>query len=481
VHRKIFLPTYGVFDEERFVEPGDRVAAFDASWGRGAVVICEDAWHSLVPTIAALDGAQLLVIVSASPARGLAPGTLDGDGEVRPSSLIRWERTAQGIAAEHGVYVALAQLVGFEGGKGFPGGSLVVGPSGDVLDRAPVFEEYLLELTLDLDEIPRVRSEFPLLSDLRSRLPHLLDDLSGNRDGDGIVRPPARSPARRPVLPPQPSRFGAGDPLAIDPELTRRWLVEFLRDEVVRRRGFSRAVLALSGGVDSAVVAYLAAEALGAENVTALRLPYQLSSPDSLAHAALVIERLGVREETIAITAAVDGLLSALPDQPDPGRLGNICARLRMVALFDRSAALQALPLGTGNKTERLFGYFTWHADDTAPVNPLGDLYKTQVRALARHLAVPELIIEKPPTADLVQGQTDEADFGISYAKADAILHWLLTGHAPEKIVALGFSPEEVALVRTRLDSTHWKRKLPTVAVLSGTAINEFYLRPVDY
>lgn len=480
VHRKIFLPTYGVFDEERFVEAGDNVAAFDSCWGRGAVIICEDAWHSLVPTIAALDGAQLILIVSASPARGLAPGTLDG-GADRPSSLIRWERTAQAIAAEHGVYAALAQLVGFEGGKGFPGGSLVAGPAGDVLARAPIFEEHLLEVTIDLGEISRVRAEYPLLSDLKSRLPHLLYDLSGSHEGRRSLRPPDRPTARPAVLAPQPSRFGAADPLAIDPELTRRWLVEFLRDEVTRRRGFKRGVLALSGGVDSAVVAFLAAEALGPENVTALRLPYRSSRPDSLQDAQTVIEQLGLRSETIEITAAVEGLTGVLPDPPGPGRLGNICARLRMVALFDRSAALEALPLGTGNKTERLFGYFTWHADDTAPVNPLGDLYKTQVRALARHLGVPDAIIEKPPTADLIAGQTDESDLGISYSKADAILHWLLTGHAPEQIVELGFSPAEVALVRKRLDSTHWKRKLPTVAVLSGTAINEFYLRPVDY
>jgi NAD+ synthase (glutamine-hydrolysing) len=481
IHRKIFLPTYGVFDEERFVEPGDSVAAFDARWGRGAVIICEDAWHSLVPTIAALDGAQLILVVSASPARGLAPGGPDADAQGRPASLLRWERTAQGIAGEHGVYVALSQLVGFEGGKGFPGGSLVVGPSGDVLARAPVFEEHLLELTLDLEEIPRVRAEYPLLSDLRSRLPHLLDDLAGRR-GDNGRSSPAEEPFRRAAaLAPQPARFAAGDPLAIDPELTRRWLVEFLRDEVVRRRGFTRGVLALSGGVDSAVVAYLAAEALGAEQLTALRLPYRLSSPESLLHAQLVVDRLGIRAETIDITTAVEGLLGSLPDEPDATRLGNICARQRMVALFDRSAALQALPLGTGNKTERLFGYFTWHADDTAPVNPLGDLYKTQVLALARHLGVPDSIVSKPPTADLVQGQTDEGDFGISYAKADAILHWLLSGYQAEKITALGFSAAEVALVRRRLDSTHWKRKLATVAVLSGTAINEFYLRPVDY
>ena len=480
VHRKIFLPTYGVFDEERFVEPGDSVAAFDTRWGRAAVIICEDAWHSLVPTIAALDGAQLILVVSASPARGLAPAGPEDTPEQRPTSLIRWERTAQGIAAEHGVYVTLAQLVGFEGGKGFPGGSLIVGPSGEVLTRAAIFEEQVLDVELDLDEIPRVRAQYPLLSDLRMRLPHLVDELAGRREGQQYNRPSVR-PSDRPTLPPQPARFGGSDPLAIDPELTRRWLVEFLRDEVTRRRGFARGVVALSGGVDSAVVAYLAAEALGADQVTALRLPYKISSPDSLLHAQLVIDRLGIRAETVDITPAVDGLTGALPDPVEPARLGNICARMRMVSLFDRSAALQALPLGTGNKTERLFGYFTWHADDTAPVNPLGDLYKTQVLALARHLEVPGTIIDKAPTADLVAGQTDEADLGISYAKADAILHWLLSGYAPDKVIALGFAPGEVELVRKRLDSTHWKRKLPTVAVLSGTAIGEFYLRPVDY
>ncbi len=485
VHRKVFLPTYGVFDEERFVEPGRSVRAFDTHWGRAAVIVCEDAWHSLVPTIAALDGAQLLLIVSASPARGLAP---DEGGEERPASLLRWERTIQAIAGEHGIYAALAQLVGFEGGKAFPGGSLVVGPRGDVLARAKVFEEDVLRVTVELDEIPRVRAEMPLLSDLEVRLPHLLDELAGNRsvesrDKSARSREPGVQPSSRPaVRSPQPSRLGSrSDPLVIDPGLTRRWLVEFLKDEVVRRRGFTRAVVGLSGGVDSAVVAHLAVEALGAENVTALRMPYRSSSPQSYEHAGLVIDALGLPAESIDITAAVDGLASHLGDRPDPARLGNICARLRMTALFDRSAALRALPLGTGNKTERLFGYFTWHADDTPPVNPIGDMFKTQVWALARHLGVPEAIVTKAPTADLVEGQTDEADFGISYAKADAILHWLLMGYAADAIAAAGYTAEEVELVRRRLDSTHWKRKLPTVAMVSQTAIGEYYLRPVDY
>lgn len=224
VHRKIFLPTYGVFDEERFVEPGDSVSAFDCRWGRAAVIICEDAWHSLVPTIAALDGAQLIAVVSASPARGLLPGTLDGGAgeEVRPTSLMRWERTIQSIAAEHGVYVALAQLVGFEGGKGFPGGSLVAGPAGEILARAPMFEDHLLRVTLDLGEIPRVRAEYPLLSDLKSRLPHLVGDLLGRRDGRTGGRTDVRSrgsgrsgPAATIPPPPAPPRRRGWEPVLI--------------------------------------------------------------------------------------------------------------------------------------------------------------------------------------------------------------------------------------------------------------------------
>ncbi len=481
VHRKVFLPTYGVFDEERFVEPGLTVEAFDFAWGRAAAVVCEDAWHSLVPTIAALDGAKCLVVVSASPARGIGPAA---DGDTRPASVKRWERTVQAIAAEHGFYVVLAQLVGFEGGKAFPGGSCVVGPRGEVLARAPLFEDALLRTEVDLEEIARARAETPLLSDLEMRLPHLVQSL-GARRGAGTPRPwplpETAGPAPpRPVRPPQQAP-DAGDPLAIDPGLVRAWLVAFIRDELRRRRGFERAVIGLSGGVDSALVTFLAAEALGPEHVTAIRMPYRTSSPESLSHAQLVVDATGVRSETVDISGAVDGLAAALPGAPDPGRLGNIMARIRMTVLFDRSAALQALPLGTGNKSERLFGYFTWHADDSPPVNPIGDLFKTQVWALARHLGVPDVIVDKPASADLIEGQTDEGDFGIAYRRADRILHWLLLGYRPEEVEALGIPRPEIELVRHRLESTHWKRKLPTVAMLSQTAIGEYYLRPVDY
>jgi NAD+ synthetase len=515
IHRKIFLPTYGVFDEERFVEAGRGVQAFDTRWGRAAILICEDAWHSFTPMLAALDGAQLIIIPSASPARGVV--TSD-DTAGRPVSLARWSRLAQDIAGEHGVYVALPQLVGFEGGKAFPGGSILAGPRGDLLVQGPVFQEAIIPAVLDFEEITRARTDLPLLADLEMRLPHLLGSLHAARRGSGgagkwgsnqrasgsvenvsgevekrvgktIAKASERQAGAAPrerlpasSLPPLPARFNpAQDPLAIDVDLTKHWLREFIRDEVQRRRRFDKVVIGISGGVDSSLVAYLAVEALGAANVLGVRMPYRSSSQESLAHGQLVIDALGIPSTTVDISPAVDALAGSIGGDIAPARLGNIMARTRMITLFDLSAGQQALPLGTGNKTERLLGYFTWHADDSPPVNPIGDLFKTQVWALAQHVGVPEVIVSKPATADLIVGQTDEGDFGISYPRADAILHWILLGYRAPEISALGFDEAEIALVRKRLDSTHWKRRLPTVAMLSGTAIGEYYLRPVDY
>jgi NAD+ synthetase len=269
-------------------------------------------------------------------------------------------------------------------------------------------------------------------------------------------------------------------PPGINPEVATRWLVAFLQDELIERRGITRAVIGLSGGVDSAVTTYLCARALGPKNVYAICMPYKASSPASLADAQLVIDALGVHARTIEITAAVDGYLQFEPEA-DARRRGNVMARTRMVVLFDQSAKLDALPIGTGNKTERLLGYFTWHADDTPPVNPIGDLFKTQVWALARYLGVPQALIDKAPSADLEADQTDEGDLGITYARADAILAQLLLGYSDPQLLERGFDAHDVALVRRRVDSTHWKRHLPTTAMLTNTAINEFYLRPVDY
>ena len=494
VHRKMFLPTYGVFDEERFVERGRELRAFDTRWGRAAILICEDAWHSLSGTIAALEGAQLVIVPSASPARGTG---MDEEGVRLPASVVRWERILRGIADEHGVWVVFSSLVGFEGGKGFPGGSVVVSPGGEIVLRGPLFEEAVLTYDVDFAEITRARAEAPLLGDLEVNLPHLIKNLGKGETGRGKrkARPVEFDPAtngasgQSAIRNPQSAihvvgrGVEEGDPLAIDTDLARRWLVSFLKDEVVRRRGFTKGIVAISGGIDSSLTAYLAVEALGKKNVIGVRMPYKTSSPESLEHAQLVIDQLGIQSLTVDITAAVDGYLAQVEKDgsADATRRGNVMARERMIVLFDLSAKHKALPIGTSNKSERLLGYFTWHADDTPPVNPLGDLFKTQVRALARHVGVPDVILRKPPTPDLVPGQTTEGDYGISYDKVDRILYYLLRGMKPAEVVARGFTPEEVAKVAGRLESTHWKRRLPTVAMMSQTAIGEFYLRPVDY
>ena len=269
--------------------------------------------------------------------------------------------------------------------------------------------------------------------------------------------------------------------LRISPKLIADWLVAFLRDECIRKRGISNAIVGLSGGLDSAVTTYLCARAFGPKNTFVFRMPYKISSRASLDHAQLVIDALDVNDRIVDITDMADGYLSASEPDANAARIGNVCARCRMIVLFDQSYKLKGLPIGTGNKTERLFGYFTWHADDAPPINPMGDLFKSQVYQLAEYLGVPKPIIEKPPTADLIKGQTDEGDWGITIEKADRILVRLVDGWPPEKLVEMGFDAHDVELVRKKVGGTHWKRKLPTVAMLSDTAIGEYYLRPVDY
>ncbi len=499
VHRKVFLPTYGVFDEGRFVEAGHHIAAFDTRCGRAAILICEDAWHGISGTVAALDGAQVVYVVSASPARGVHGA--------RPDNVEHWEDLVRRIADEHGVFAVLAQLVGFEGGKGFPGASFVMGPRGNVRVAGPLWSEALIQATIDLDELPLARADLPLLADLETMLPHIEREIARAEQGEPAVvswDPDDKmtrwqggkttdrggsnvtlSPPHRVTLSQLPAVTQApfdpsADFLRMDCDLVRGWLIEFLHDEVRRRRGFQDVVIALSGGVDSALTAFLCAEAFGPEHVHAVRMPYRTSSKESLEHAQLVIDALGIHARTVDISDAVDGY-TRLDPQIDGRRKGNVMARTRMIVLFDQSQKLGAIPVGTGNKTERLFGYYTWHADDSPPVNPLGDLFKSQVWLLARQVGVPEAIVAKLASADLIVGQTDEADFGITYGLADRILHFLLQGYSPEKLVALGFQAADVSLVKKRLDSTHWKRHLPTTAMLSSTSINDYYLRPVDY
>ena len=249
--------------------------------------------------------------------------------------------------------------------------------------------------------------------------------------------------------------------LAINPELASKILTGFLRTEI-QRAGFSRAVIGLSGGVDSSLSCYLASEALGPENVLALRMPYQSSSRDSLDHAQLVIEDTGVQSLTIPITDMVDPLFERFPEA-DNVRRGNIMARARMILLYDQSAAFGGLVVGTGNKTELLLGYSTLFGDSACALNPLGDLYKTQVRQLAQAVSIPEVIIQKPPTADLWAGQTDEDELGFTYEEVDKLLFLMVDQRfSQDECVAAGFEAafvqKVITMVRTRISSVSCRR-----------------------
>ncbi len=268
--------------------------------------------------------------------------------------------------------------------------------------------------------------------------------------------------------------------LEINTDLTRRILTEFLRTEI-QRAGFSRAVVAVSGGLDSSVACTLAAEALGPKNVLAVRMPYKTSSPESLEHAHLVVEATGVEEATIPITEMVDAHFARFPDA-DAVRRGNVMARARMIVLYDQSAATRGLVVGTGNKTEILLGYTTLYGDAACAVNPLGDLYKTQLRQLGRALGIPEVILAKPPSAELWIGQTDEGELGFTYAEVDRLLLLLVDGrYTPEACVEAGFERKLVESVVERIRRNQFKRMPPPIAKLSNRTVGYDFLYLRDW
>lgn len=265
--------------------------------------------------------------------------------------------------------------------------------------------------------------------------------------------------------------------LNLDPDLTRRILVDFVRSEI-QGAGFEHAVLGLSGGVDSALSTFLAAEALGPENVLVLRMPYQSSSPESLEHAQLVIDATGVRSKTIAITGMVDAYLEHVPEA-DALRRGNVMARCRMIMLYDHSAAFNGLVVGTGNKTEILLGYTTLYGDSACAINPIGDLYKTQVRQLSAAIGVPQVIIDKAPSADLWVGQTDEDELGFTYSDVDQLLFLLVDGqHDPQSIIEQGYDPRFVARVLAMVRNNEFKRMMPPIAKLDDRTPDQDSLHP---
>lgn len=277
--------------------------------------------------------------------------------------------------------------------------------------------------------------------------------------------------------------MASSDPLHLNAELVVEVLTRFIRSETTKV-GFERVVLGLSGGIDSALAAHLAVRALGRSNVRAVAMPYRTSSVESRTHARLVADSLGIALTTEEITAMVDGYAGrGVGDEHrelGATRRGNLMARMRMAVLYDQSVEFGALVLGTSNKTELLLGYGTQHGDLASALNPLGDLYKTQVRQLSRHVGVPREVIEKAPSADLWEGQSDEADLGFTYDAVDALLVAMIDERRREaELLAMGFSPALVFAVRARIQGNHFKRKPPILAKISARTLDQdfHYLR----
>jgi len=268
--------------------------------------------------------------------------------------------------------------------------------------------------------------------------------------------------------------------LSINTDLAREILTGFIRSEITRV-GMSRAIVGLSGGLDSALSCALAAKALGAENVLAVRMPYKASSKDSLDHAQLLIDQLGVQSKTIEITDMVEPLFKRDPEISNM-RKGNIMARERMIVLYDQSEVFKGLVVGTSNKTEILLGYSTLFGDSANALNPIGDLYKTQVRELSRALNIPAPIIDKPPSADLWEGQTDEKELGFTYEEVDKLLYLLVDQrYSPQEAIEAGFDEKFVKAVTARIRRNQFKRMQSPIAKVSNRTIGYDFLYLRDW
>ena len=259
--------------------------------------------------------------------------------------------------------------------------------------------------------------------------------------------------------------------LKLNTKIVRDLLVRFIKDQTTNA-GFTKAVIGISGGVDSAVSAVLAAESLGKENVLGVMIPYRTSNPKSVGDAKLVIQATGIKSELVDISKMVDGYCED-NKITDSLRRGNVMARMRMIVLYDLSAREKALVIGTSNKTEILVGYGTQHGDLASAINPLGDLYKSQIWQLAEAIGVPKPVIEKAPSADLWEGQTDEKEMGVTYAKLDALLYEMIDErHSDEELMKMGFDASLIKKTRLLIQKNQFKRRPPVIAKVSYRTVN---------
>jgi NAD+ synthase len=270
------------------------------------------------------------------------------------------------------------------------------------------------------------------------------------------------------------------DELLIDGAIARQIIGAFIRGHL-EQTGFERLILALSGGIDSALAAYLAVEAIGADKLLCVMLPYRTSSPESRSDAEQVIRRLGCESRLIDITPLVDGYLerSIAGEEVSDLRRGNLAARARMAVIYDQSVPWNGLVLGTGNKTETLLGYSTIYGDNAFALNAIGDLYKTQVRQLSAEMGVPDSILRKPPSADLWPGQTDEKEMGLAYDQMDRLLYWMVDRrYTAEQLEAKGFDADAIDRVEQMVAKSEYKRQMPPVAKLTARTPGVDYLYP---
>ena len=275
--------------------------------------------------------------------------------------------------------------------------------------------------------------------------------------------------------------FELPDELAIDTDVARRVIAGFIRGQLAQA-GFERLVLGLSGGIDSALVAYLVAEAIGAERLLTVMMPYRTSSAASLGDAETIVADLGCPSDVVEITPMVDayfGSGTAGVADASPLRRGNFMARMRMSVLYDRSVSFGGLVVGTGNKTESLIGYTTIYGDNACAFNPIGDLYKSQVRQMAAAVGVPAAVIAKAPSADLWPNQTDEGEGAFSYPLLDRILYWRVDRRrSTDELVEMGFDRVLIDRVDRLIATSEFKRQVPPIAKLGPRTAGVDYLYP---